>query len=174
MRPLRPCLRVLCPRLAWRLNLLLLVGLSACGPAPSDHAPSLEPRASLGGPSESPPVSQPSPSSHHDPVTPAASPVPLAAPLASNHEPAPEAQEAPAPLPEHLVLPQWIAQALASPEVPVRLRALDLWAQQGPEAPLDPLVVALDDKDDDVRAKAMALIERQWAVAQEAEPKATP
>jgi hypothetical protein len=30
--------------------------------------------------------------------------------------------------------------------------------------------VALDDKDDDVRSKAMALIERQWAVAPEAEP----
>lgn len=72
------------------------------------------------------------------------------------------------------MLPQWIAQALSSPEVLVRLRALDRWAQQGPEATLDPLIVALDDKDDDVRAKAMALIERQWAVAQEAEPKAVP
>ena len=72
------------------------------------------------------------------------------------------------------MLPQWIAQALASPEVLVRLRALDRWAQQGPEATLDPLIVALDGKDDDVRAKAMALIERQWAVALEAEPKAVP
>jgi hypothetical protein len=78
-------------------------------------------------------------------------------------------KEEPAPLPEQQVLPQWIAQALASPEVPVRLRALDLWAQQGPEAPTGPLVVALDDADDDVRTKAMAIIERQWAVAQEAE-----
>lgn len=75
------------PDLVWHLSLLLLVGLSACGPAPSDQAPILEPRARLGGPSEPPPVSQNSPSIHHAPVT-------------------------PAPLPEHLVLPQWIAQAL--------------------------------------------------------------
>jgi HEAT repeat protein len=55
-----------------------------------------------------------------------------------------------------------MAQSLASPEVQVRLKALDLWAQQGPEAPLDPLVVALDDEDEQVRAKAMELFERAW------------
>jgi HEAT repeat protein len=153
------------------LALALLAALSACGPSPSDQAPSREPRASVAGPSESPPVLPHSPSPHHDPVTPAASPVPLA----SNHaSPSAAQQDEPAPLPEQLVLPQWIAQALEAPDVRVRLRALDRWAQQGPEASLDPLVVALDDKDDDVRAKAMALIERQWAVAQEAEPKAVP
>jgi HEAT repeat protein len=134
--------------------------LAACGPVPSDQAPSLESRASVAGPSELPALSPKNPSPH---------PPPLAAPLASNHEPTPDVKEEPAPLPEQLVLPQWIAQALASPEVPVRLRALDLWAQRGPEAPLDPLIVALDDADDDVRTKAMALIERQWAVAQETE-----
>jgi hypothetical protein len=45
-----------------------------------------------------------------------------------------------------------------------------MWAQQGSNAPLDPLVVALEDADDDVRMKAMAMIERHWAVAEEAEP----
>jgi hypothetical protein len=80
----------------------------------------------------------------------------------------------PAPLPEQLVLPQWIAQALESPDVRVRLRALDRWAQQGSEAPMDPLVMALDDADDDMRTKAMTIIERQWAVAQEAAPSAAP
>ena len=133
------------------LGLMLLAGLAACGPVPSDQAPSLESRASVAGPSELPTLSPKNPSPHHVFLTPVASPASLAAPLS-----------------EPLVLPQWIAQALASPEVPVRLRALDLWAQQGPEAPFDPLVVALDDADDDVRTKAMALIERQWAVAQEA------
>jgi hypothetical protein len=34
---------------------------------------------------------------------------------------------------------------------------------------MDPLVVALDDQDEDVRSKAMALIERQWAVKLEPE-----
>lgn len=93
---------------------------------------------------------------------------------ALNPAPVPDQKETPVPMPEQLVLPQWIAQALEAPDVRVRLRALDRWAQQGPEAPRDPLVVARDDKDDDVRTKAMALIERQWAVAQEAEPKAAP
>jgi hypothetical protein len=46
---------------------------------------------------------------------------------------------------------------------------LETWAQQGPSAPLDPLVVALDDEDGDVRAKAMAIIEQQWAVEEEAQ-----
>ena len=107
MRPLRPCLRLLCPRLAWCLSLLLLVGLSACGPAPSDHAPS------LGGPSESQPASQNSPSSRNNPVTPAANPVPLASPLASNPVPVPGQTEAAVLLPDRLVSPDLIAQRLA-------------------------------------------------------------
>jgi len=134
----------LCPRLAWFLGLMLLAGLSGCGPAPSDHAPNPESSASPG---------------------------PLAAFPASNYAPAPAAQEEPAPLPEYLDLPSWIAQALDDPEVSVRLQALDTWAQQGAQAPLDPLVVALDDEDDDVRTKAMEIIEQQWAIQQEAEPE---
>jgi hypothetical protein len=54
----------------------------------------------------------------------------------------------------------------------VRLQALDTWAQQGAQAPLDPLVVALDDEDDDVRTKAMEIIDQQWAIEQEVEPEA--
>jgi len=44
-----------------------------------------------------------------------------------------------------------------------------MWAQQGAQAPLDPLVVALDDENDDVRTKAMAIIEQHWAISQKAE-----
>jgi HEAT repeat protein len=75
-------------------------------------------------------------------------------------------------MPEQLVLPVWIAQALDAPEVSVRLQALDMWAQQGAQAPLDPLVAALDDEDEDVRTKAMAIIEQNWEIEQEAEPEA--
>jgi HEAT repeat protein len=46
---------------------------------------------------------------------------------------------------------------------------LDLWAQQGTEAPLDPLVVALEDEDDDVRTRAMEIIEQHWSIEQHAE-----
>ena len=146
-------------------GLMLFAGLSGCGPAPSDHALNPESRASLGAPSEWQPVSQHSPSASNNPFTPAAF-------TASNYSPAPAAQEEPAPLPEYLDLPSWIAQALDAPEVSVRLQALDTWAQQGAQAPLDPLVVALDDEDDDVRTKAMEIIEQQWAIEQEAEPEA--
>ena len=144
---------------------LNLAGLSGCGPAASDHAPNPQPHASLGAPSEWQPVSRQTPSVSNDPFTPAAFP-------ASNYAPAPAAQEEPAPLPEYLDLPSWIAQALDAPEVSVRLQALDTWAQQGAQAPLDPLVVALDDEDDDVRTKAMEIIEQQWAIEEEGEPAA--
>ena len=163
---------VLTPRLAWLLGLMCLAWLSGCGPAPSDHASNSESRTSLGAPSEWQPVSQHSPSAHNDPFTPTVSPVPLATFPASNYVPAPAAQEEPAPLPEYLDLPSWIAQALDAPEVSVRLQALDMWSQQGAQAPLDPLVVALDDEDDDVRTKAMEIIEQQWEMEQEAEPEA--
>jgi hypothetical protein len=163
---------VLSPRLAWYLGLMCLAGLSGCGPAPSDHAPNPESRSSLSAPSEWQPVSQHSSTAYNDPFTPATSPVPLAAFPASNYSPAPAAQEEPAPLPEYLDLPSWIAQALDAPEVSVRLQALDAWAEQGAQAPLDPLVVALDDEDDDVRTKAMEIIEQQWAIEQDAEPEA--
>ena len=147
------------------VGLMLLAGLSGCGPAPSDHASNPESRASLGAPSEWQPISQHTPSVSNDPFTPAAFP-------ASNYSPAPVAQEEPALLPEYLDLPSWIAQALDAPEVSVRLQALDTWAQQGAQAPLDPLVVALDDEDDDVRTKAMEIIEQQWAIEDEGEPEA--
>jgi hypothetical protein len=162
IRPSPLCVRLLYPCLAWFLSLIILAGLSGCGPAASDHALNPESRASLGAQSKPQPVSQHTPSPRNNPFTLAASPVSLAAPPASNYAPA--AQEEPAPMPEHLVLPDWIALALDAPKTRVRLQALDLWAQQGAQAPLDPLIVALDDKDKDVRAKAMAIIERNWAV----------
>lgn len=154
----------LCPHLAWFLGLMLLAGLSGCGPAPSDQASNPESNASLGASSKWQPVSQHSPSASNNPFAPAAFP-------ASNYSPEPAAQEEPEPLPEYLDLPSWIVQALDAPEVSVRLQALDTWAQQGPQAPLDPLVVALDDEDDDVQAKAMEIIEQQWAIEEE-EPAA--
>ena len=53
----------------------------------------------------------------------------------------------------------------------MRLGALDTWAQQGAQAPMDPLIVALDDENDDVREKAMTIIEQQWVIEQDAEPR---
>jgi HEAT repeat protein len=133
------------------LTLALLAGLFGCGPASSGETSSIG--ASVGGLSESQPVLQNNPSTHNDPITSAGTP----SPLASSSVPAEHSEAQP------LVVPDWIAKELASPDVPVRLRALDRWAQQGTQASLDPLVVALDDEDEQVRAKAMELFERAWA-----------
>ncbi len=142
-----------------------LAGLSGCGSAAPDYSPSLESRASLGIPSKSQSVIQHPWAPGKGLSTPAASSVTSAA---SNYTQA-TTQEEPAPLPEHLSLPIWIAQALDAPEASVRIQALDMWAQQGAQAPLDPLVVALDDENDDVRTKAMAIIEQHWAINQKSE-----
>ena len=149
---------------------LSLAGLSGCGPAGPDHAPSLESHASLGVPAKSQAAIQGTAVPRNGPFTLAARPGPLIGLPWSNQAPI-AVQEEPAPMPEQLVLPTWIAQALDAPKVSVRLQALDMWAQQGAQAPLDPLVAALDDEDDGVRAKAMAIIEQNWALNQETEPK---
>ena len=145
-----------------------LAGLSGCGPAAPDYSPNLESSANLGTPSKSQPFTQHVSATGNGLSTPVASPV---VPAASINKPA-TAQEEPVPLPEHLSLPIWIAQALDAPEASVRIQALDMWAQQGAKTPLDPLVVALDDENDEVRAKAMEIIERNWAISQAAELEA--
>ena len=182
MRRMHPPVGLPLLPLGWLLGLLLLAGPSGCGPAPSDEAAHVEPRASVGGPSGSLTGSLdargPAPGGveplAQGPTRPDQRPSASPSSLAPGTESEPAESTEPAPLPAQLVLPQWIAQALEAPAVPVRLRALDLWAQQGRAASMDPLVVALDDEDDDVRTKAMAIIERQWAVVQKVEPMAEP
>lgn len=142
MSPSHPSLRLLCPRLAWLLGLMFLAGLAGCGP---------------GGPPESPPVSQHSPSTHHDPITPAARPASLAAPARSA---------------EPRVAPAWMAKDLDSPDVRVRLRALETWGQQAPTGAVDPLLLALEDEDERVQARALELIEQDWARGQAAKLEA--
>ncbi|MDH5194311.1 MAG: hypothetical protein OEW32_11545 [Nitrospira sp.] len=66
---------------------------------------------------------------------------------------------------EPLVVPTWMATALASPDVAVRLHALDRWALQGQTGSVDPLMLALTDPDKRVQARALAFIEEDWAQA---------
>ena len=140
----------------------LLVGLVGCGSPPPEEPSS----AAMGGPSEAP-VPAGAGSSRILVVTPPLADRPLRPSLTT--EPRPDARKEPAPRPEHLILPDWIAKALEAPEVPVQLQALDCCAQQGTQATLDPLVVALDDENEEVGTKAMAIIERHWAVEREGE-----
>jgi hypothetical protein len=73
----------------------------------------------------------------------------------------------PTPPPEQkLVVPEWIAAALKSPDVQVRLLALDRWVQQGQTGAVDPLMVALNDPDERVRTRALQLIEQDWVRGQ--------
>lgn len=55
---------------------------------------------------------------------------------------------------------QWYATVRESPDVTVRLQALEQWAQQ-PNEHLDPVTYALVDEDETVRARAQTLYEQQ-------------
>ena len=72
--------------------------------------------------------------------------------------------------PEPLVVPTWMAIELDSPDVATRLHALETWVQSAPPGSIDPLILAYEDKDERVRARAMELIEQDWARAADAEP----
>ena len=176
MHPLLPFRHLPCTRMALLLSVAFFAGLAGCGPAP-DNAPNLGPRASVG---ELPPV-QKSPAPRNDPAVQAASPMPPAADSgngsASGRRAAPEADNSPAaPIPsakptdpiDSLVVPAWMAKELNSPDVGTRLRALETWVQSAPPGSIDPLILAYEDKDERVRARAMELIEQDWARAAEA------
>jgi len=156
----------------------LLVGLAGCGPASSDNAPNLGPRASVGGP----PLSKQGPSPGNDRFTPVASPVPLASvngtgsasgrgtvPGGNSPQAVPVPSSVPAPQVDILVVPAWMAKELDSPDVRVRLRALETWAQSAPLGAVDPLILALEDKDERVQTRAMELIEQDLARESETE-----
>lgn len=66
-------------------------------------------------------------------------------------------------------IPPAIAKNLDSPDARIRFRALNHWDKQDTKAPLDPVFEALEDEDEAVRAKAEAIIELHWAMAQERE-----
>ena len=165
MRLSQPSLRLLSLRLASLMSLMLLAGVSGCGPASSDKSQNLGTRASVSG---TPQADQSSPP-RNGPVTPSASPLPLAsvdgtgslsgrgivsggAPVASSKKPADPV--------DTLNVPAWIAKDLDSPDVGVRIRALETWVQSAPPGSIDPLILAYEDKDERVRARAMELIEQ--------------
>ena len=134
------------------MGLAVLAMLAACGPEAS-HDPAVPPasvtraaRAQLGAPAE------------HSLETLASS---VASPSMTASVPKP-------------VVPAWMAKELDSPDVRVRLRALDRWAQQGRRGSVDPLMLALNDADEQVRARALQLIEQDWMAEQAAQPKQSP
>ena len=179
MRPSRPPLLLVCPRLTLLMSLMLLAGLAGCGSASSDNAPTLGPRASLGGP----PSSQKNPSPRTDPFASAArsataSPVPLTlengtgsvpgrgtVPVGDSPKAAPAPSAKPANPMDALDIPVWIAKDLDSPDVDTRLRALETWVLIAPVGSIDPLILAYGNDDERVRTRAMELIQQDWARA---------
>lgn len=179
MRLSRPPLLPVCPCLALPMSLLLFAGLAGCGPAPSDNAPTLDPRASQG----QPPLSQKNPPPRTDPFALAAnsataSPAPLVSENGNGSLPgkrtvsrgdspngAPASSAKPVNPMDLLVVPAWIAKDLASPDVDTRLRALNTWVLTAPVGSIDPLILAFANDEEPVRARAMELIEQDWARA---------
>ena len=175
MPPSRPCLRLRCPHLVLFLSLMLIMGMVGCGPASSDNAPNLESRASVSGPLLS--KQGPAPGNNPlTPVTPAASPVSLApangtgsasgtgtVPGGDSPQAVPVLSSEPGHPVDGLVVPEWMAQRLNSPNARVRLKALETWAQSAPPGAVDPLILAFEDKDPRVRARAQQLLEQDWA-----------
>jgi hypothetical protein len=160
MHPSRPCLRLLCSHQALLLSLTLLAGLAGCGPASSDNAPNLGPSASVDGSSLSKHGSSPRNDSFI-PATTAASPAPLASgnetgaasgmgtvPGGDSPNAVPVLSSEPGHPVDGLVVPEWMAHKLNSPNVRVRLRALETWAQSAPPGAIDPLILAFEDQDE--------------------------
>jgi hypothetical protein len=157
--------------LAIFLSLILLPGLAGCGPASSDNAPNLESSASGDGPAARgteqggkhfvPPLAS-------DNRTGSASGTGAVPGGADLHAVSVLSSEPGHPI-DGLVVPEWMAQKLNSPKVRVRLQALETWAQSAPPGAVDPLILAFEDKDERVRARAQQLLEQDWAQKAEAE-----
>jgi hypothetical protein len=166
---LRPGVPGPCPRLAWFLGLLLLVGLSACG-SPLQEAPKSGTSTSsadtvvsltvgdVARASRAPALPAASAVERHSPDSAKASspaPAPADPPLADARAAAEQGQQE--------ARQQWFAEQRESPDATVRLQALALLVPQ-PGAAFDPELYAfLGDDDDQVRDRAQALWAQQIA-----------
>lgn len=143
--PSRSCLAIL-------LSLMFLAGLAGCGPASSDNTPSVGVPVVRGTGQEGKTV-----------ITPISSRNETGS--ASAKGTVPEGDNLEADGRERLLDP--LAKELSSPDIHARLRALDRVAQQGITTVPESLIVALEDENEDVRARATAIVERYWKVEQE-------
>ncbi len=153
---------VLSPCLGWLLSLALPIGLSACGPARSDPAPSVESHASLNGTSAAHPTQQDSSSSRNDLTKSATSLEPLASPQESVQD----QKKDPAPRPDRSLLSDRTNQSGDASEQPGILPMMNVWTSEG--TPVS--VVVSEDSIDDASLEEDANTERRnWAIAHETE-----
>jgi hypothetical protein len=160
MRLSRPSLLPVCSCLALPMSLLLLAGLAGCGSAPSDNPP---PRTDLFASAASSATASPAPlvSKNGNGSLPGKGTVlggdsPHAAPASSTKPVNPM---------DVLVVPEWMAKDLASTNVDIRLRALETWVLIAPVGSIDPLILASENDEEQVRERAMELIQQYWARA---------
>ena len=149
--------------LAILLSLMLLAGLAACGPASSDNAPNLKQRTNVDGLAaggNSAPGTVPASGGNN---------VPQRDGLPSKLDGTTNVKTDETDRSSVPGIPDSIAKGLESPDARLRVQALTHWDTKGIKAPLDPVFEALEDEDDDVRAKATAIIEEQWAIERERE-----
>ena len=176
MRLSQPSLRLLSLRLASLMSLMLLAGVSGCGPASSDKSQNLGTRASAGGVSPASTV----PLAPENETGAASGRTTISGGDNSSQEDKQPLKSAgppngktdgvdQSPVPIVPGIPEAVATDLDSPDARVRLLAMNHWGAKGTTAPLDPLFVALEDEDEAVRAKATEIIERHWAIEQERE-----
>lgn len=150
---------------------LLLVGQIGCGPGGSSNAPGLEARASGGKVSASPStqengVGSPAgkgtvPGEDKSPSKSTGTPKSIETVEDKKIKAVEDKKSAALPIPDS------ITKDLGSPDASQRLRALDYWMAQGTKAPLDPLLEALEDEDEQVRTKAAKIAEEKWGIKQE-------
>ena len=149
---------VLSPCVGWLLSLALPIGLSACGPALSDPAPSVGSHASLNGASTANSAQQDSPSSRNDLTKPATSLVSLAS--------VSDQKKDPALRPDRSLLSDRTSQSVDASEQPGILPMMNVWTPEG--IPLS--VVVPEDPIDDASLEDDANTERRnWDIAHETE-----
>lgn len=158
MGALRSCPLVRSAFLGWLLSPVLLMGLFACGPAPSDPAPSVDARTDLRGVSTVPSVPQDSPSSRNDPTKPTPSDVTLA----SSRESFSDQKKDLTPRPDRALLSDRTQPSVDVSEQPGVLPLMNVWTQEG----LPVSVMVLEDPTDDASLEEDANNERHnWDVA---------
>ena len=158
MGVLRSCPSVRSAFLGCLLSPVLLMGLSACGPAPSDPAPSVGSHASLSGASASHPVPQNNPSYGNDLTKPASSVVP--------HASVSDQKKDPAPRPDRSLLSDRTQPSVDVSEPPGVLPIMNVWTPEG----LPVSVVVFEDPTDDASLEEDANNERRnWDLTHEAE-----
>lgn len=139
----------------------LLLCLQGCGKAAPEAPVSTVPNADRQ--TQLAPLDKPPPLQTWTALGPsAAAPAPLSQPplIPSPSAPPRAGEAAPASVAaEQAAWREWYAAARESPDVSVRLQALEQWAQR-PGDQLDPVTYGLVDEDDTVRARAQGLYEQ--------------